>query len=129
MDPSRLERVFVRWASRADGGLMSLIVLFPTPWRRREVKSSLSFWNLKGKSGGTVFSQESVILEGGDFKCTQMILTPRWQGKGERERETQAVDGALSGGLIVPVTPGLSMPMSWILLPDNAEGQRTCWGA
>lgn len=47
----------------------------------------------------------------------------------ERERETQAVDGALSGGLIVPVTPGLSMPTSWFLLLDNAEGQRTLWGA
>lgn len=87
VDPSRLERVFVRWARQADGGLMSLIVLSPTPWRPREVKSSLSFWNLKEKSGGTIFSQESVILEGGDFKCTQMILTPRWQGKGERKRE------------------------------------------
>ena len=44
----------------------------------------------------------------------------------DRDRQGQAMDGALSGCLIFPVTPGFSMPTFWFL-PPNAEGQGTRW--
>lgn len=57
--PSRLESVFVSCANQTDEGIMSLIVLLPTPWRPGEAQSNLFFCNMKGQSGGSFFLKKA----------------------------------------------------------------------